>query len=74
MNMERSLTYPQWFALLALKHFSPERPDRILRYQTFRSLAARGLAIKNPDGSYSITERGIAVENFHDRAPAENAK
>lgn len=65
-----SITYAQWFALLALKHFSPERPCRAIRRNTLAALARRGLAVEHPDGSFSITPRGVAVEDFHERAPS----
>ena len=64
----KKLTYPQWFALLALKHFSPERPGGVIRRNTLRSLVDRELATEGPDG-FSITTLGIFVEGSMERAP-----
>jgi hypothetical protein len=66
--MPPKLTYPQWFALLALKHFSPVPADRVLRRKTMDALVRRGWATEH-GGLFSITPRGIAVEDFHDTAP-----
>ena len=67
--MRLNLTYAQWFALLTLKHFSPECPSAEVRAQTLRSLVRRGLATQDQHGFW-ITSRGVAVENFIERAPA----
>jgi hypothetical protein len=56
------LTYPQWFALLGMKCFGPERPGRIIRYPVLASLVRRRLAIKLPDGRYAITIRGLRAQ------------
>ena len=58
------LTYPQEFALLALKFFSPERPGSVIRVQTLQSLVRLGLATRHDNGSFSITPRGIAVNDM----------
>lgn len=66
--MSVKLTYPQWFVLLALKHFSPCRAGRVLRRNTLDALVRRRWADEK-DGLFSITDRGVAVENFHETAP-----
>lgn len=58
------LSETQDFALLALKHFSPERPGSVIRVQTLRSLVRMGLAVQHDNGSFSITPRGIAVNDM----------
>lgn len=65
----RPLTYPQWFALLVLRCFSPERPGRAVRLNTLRSLASRGLAIEDVFGQFWITRRGVEVEDSIKQAP-----
>jgi hypothetical protein len=58
------LTEPQDFALLALKHFSPERPGHVIQASTLEALVRKGLAVRNGDGSFSITPRGMAVNDM----------
>jgi hypothetical protein len=58
------LTYPQWFALLGMKCFGPERPNGIIRPTTLNSRVRKRLAIRLPDGRYAITLRGLRAEAY----------
>lgn len=53
------LPYPQWFALLAMKHFGPETQNNIIRRQTLQALSRRGWCACHADGrTYALTRPG----------------